>query len=215
MGDTKISALTAATTVALADQFVIVQSGASKSVTASVLRATAIGDGLSNASVASVAAGYAVDTYLAGSAITIPVAGAWAVGTICKWQFDMTKTAAGTATPSVIVRMGTTGAIGDAQITSVTWAAGTAAIDAGIFDVTVVFRTIGAGTAAVINVMGRCTHHLAATGLMSTGASGTAIALAVSGGFNSTTQTVIGLSFNGGAAFSGTNTYVFADADKL
>ncbi len=215
MADTKISALTAATTVAAADQLALVQSGASKSVTASVLRATYIGEGLSNASVASVAAGYAADTYLAGSALTIPVAGAWAVGTICKWQFDMVKTGAGTATPILIVRMGTLGTTGDAAIATLTWAAGTAAVDTGVFDVAAVFRTVGSGTSAVIQVMGRCTHHLAATGLTTTGASGTGIILATSAGFNSTTQTIIGLSFNGGASFSGTNTYVYADADKL
>ena len=68
MPDTKISALTAATSVALADQFAIAQSSVSKSATLSVLRSS-IGAGLSNASTTGVSAGYAVDTYLAGSAI--------------------------------------------------------------------------------------------------------------------------------------------------
>jgi hypothetical protein len=212
--DTKLSALPVAGSIAAADQFAIAQSGASKSATASVLRQY-IGEGLYASAVASVSAAYAADTYLAGSAITIPAAGSWRVGTILKWQFDMTKTAAGAATPILTVRMGTLGTTGDAAIATLTWAAGTAAVDTGTFDITAIFRTIGAGTAAVLQVMGRCTHHLAATGLVSTGASGTGIILATSAGFNSTTQTIIGLSFNGGASFAGTSTYVFGDADNI
>ena len=42
-------------------------------------------------------------------------------------------------------------------------------------------------------------------GLTNTGASGTGIILVTSSGFNSTTQTKIGLSFNGGTSFVGTN----------
>src|SRR6266581_2054370 len=124
MADTKISALTAASTVAAADQFALVQSGTSKSVTASVLRSTYIGAGLSNASVADVAGGYAVDTYLAGSAITIPVAGGWRVGTIYQCGWDMTKTAAGTAAMVVRVRCGTLGTTGDAILIGFTFGAG-------------------------------------------------------------------------------------------
>ena len=214
MADTKDSALPAATSVAAADQLYLVQSGVSKSVTASVLRASAIGEGLSNASVVGTSAAYAVDTYLAGSAITT-TAGAWQVGTICKWQFDMVKTGAGTATPILIVRMGTLGTTGDAAIATLTWAVGTGVVDTARFDITVNFRTVGSGTSAVINANGSITHHLAATGMTTTGASGIGIINAVSSGFNSTTQTIIGLSFNGGASFSGTNNYVFADADKL
>jgi hypothetical protein len=215
MADTKISALTAATVVNSADQFAVVQSSASKSVTFNILR-TSIGEGLSNASTSTVSAGYATDTYLAGSAISLPTTGIWQVGTILKWQFDMTKTALGSAAATIIIRMGTLGTTGDAAIATLTWGAGTAAADTGIFDVTVVFRTIGAGTSAVIAPMARCTHHLAATGLISTGASGTGVLVpGASSGFNSTISSVAGLSFNGGASFSGTNTFVFADADKL
>jgi hypothetical protein len=215
MPDTKISALTPATTVAAADQLALVQSGVSKSVTASVLRSSAIGAGLSNASVATVSAGYAADTYLAGSAITIPTAGGWQVGTTYSCVFDMVKTAAGTAAFVVVVRMGTLGTTGDANIVQNSFAVGTAAADTGIFEVLVNFRAVGAGTSAVIYQLVQCTHHLAATGLISTGASGTGIVSTSSGGFNSTTQTIIGLSINGGASFSGTNTLVQASALKV
>jgi hypothetical protein len=215
VADSKISALTAATSVAAADQFALVQSGVSKSVTASVVRASAVGAGLSNASVATVSAGYAADTYLAGSAITIPTAGGWQVGTIYACQFDMVKTNAGTATFALIVRMGTLGTTGDAAILTLTYAAGTAAVDTGLFELLVTFRTVGSGTSAVIQGALQCTHHLAATGLISTGASGTGIILGTSAGFNSTTQTIIGISVNGGASFSGTKTLVQAVAFKV
>jgi hypothetical protein len=106
--------------------------------------------------------------------------------------------------------MGTLGTTADAAVLTLTFGAGTAAADTGLFDVLVTFRTVGSGTSAVVQGIARCTHHLAATGLVSTGASGTGIMLGTSAGFNSTTQTIIGLSVNGGAAFSGTNTLVQA-----
>lgn len=214
MGDTKISALTVASSLASADQFAIAQSGSSKSATASVLRQF-IGAGLSNASTASVSAGYASDTYLAGSAITIPVAGAWKAGTIYTLLFDMTKTAAGSAAFTVTVRMGTLGTVGDASVLTLAFGAGTAAADTGLFELLLSFRSVGSGTSAVLQGAIQCTHHLAATGLVSTGASGTGIILATSSGFASTTQTILGVSVNGGASFSGTNTLVQALAFNI
>jgi hypothetical protein len=96
-----------------------------------------------------------------------------------------------------------------------TYAAGTAAADTGKFEVTAHFRTIGAGTSAVVVGSAGCQHFLAATGLISTGASGYGQISTVGGGFNSTTQTIIGLSFNGGTSFSGTNNIVQALAFNL
>lgn len=211
MSDTKISALTPATSVAAVDQFAIAQSGASKSATASVLRQY-VGAGLSDASAASVSGGYAADTYLAGSAITIPTAGGWKVGTQINWTFDMVKTAAGSAAFAIIVRMGTLGTTGDAAILTLTYGAGTNVVDTGLFGVEVVFRTVGSGTSAVIQGVTQCPHALAATGLHSTGVSGWGAIIGTSAGFNSTTQTIIGLSVSGGASFSGTNTLVQASA---
>jgi hypothetical protein len=161
-----------------------------------------------NAAVASVAGAYAADTYLAGSSITIPVAGDWVAAETYSCLFDMTKTAAGTAAFTITVRMGTAGTTADAAILTLAFAVGTAAVDTGLFEVLVTFRTIGTGTTAAIAGVARCTHHLAATGLVSTGASGTGIVLGTSAGFDSSTPTVIGLSVNGGASFSGTTTLV-------
>lgn len=162
---------------------------------------------LQAASTAAVSNGYASDTYLAGSGITIP-AGEWKVGTTYYCMFDMVKTNAGTNAFTVIVRMGTLGTTGDSAILTLAFAVGTAAVDTGIFELWVTFRSIGAGTSAVIQGVLKCQHHLAATGLITTGASGTGIVLGTSSGFASTTPTKIGISVNGGGSFLGTNTLV-------
>lgn len=164
--------------------------------------------GNSTASVAAVSGAYAADTYLAGSAITVPTAGEFSARQTYYCVFDMTKTGAGTAAFTVIIRMGTLGTTGDAAILTLAFAVGTAVIDTGLFEVSATFRTVGSGTSAVLAGMVRCQHHLAATGLITTGASGCGIILGTSAGFASNTQTIIGLSVNGGASFSGTNTIV-------
>lgn len=161
---------------------------------------------LCSASTAAVT-GYAADTYLAGSGITI-LAGQWKAGAVYSCIFDMVKTIAGTAAFTVNVRMGTLGTTGDASVLSLAFAVGTAAVDTGVFELRLNFRSVGAGTSAVVQGVLRCHHHLAATGLTTTGASGTGIVLGTGAGFNSTTQTKIGISVNGGASFAGTNTNV-------
>jgi hypothetical protein len=163
-----------------------------------------------NASVASVSAGYAADTYLAGSSV-LADAGAWKAKAIYHCIFDMVKTAAGVAAFTVNVRMGTLGTTGDASVLSLAFAVGTAVADTGLFALDLVFRTVGSGTTAVVQGLLSCWHHLAATGLITTGASGFGLIIGTSAGFASTTQTILGLSVNGGAAFSGTNTLVAAD----
>lgn len=213
MADTKVSALTAATSVLGADEFPVNEAGTSKKVTASLIRQY-VGAGLSNSSTVAVSAGYAADTYLAGSAITIPVAGGWRVSTQVHWLLDMVKTAAGVATPIFTLRMGTLGTTGDASIMTFTFAAGTAAVDTGVFDIWITFRTVGSGTSAVIQGVAQLVHLLTTTGL-SNNTTNESIIIGTSAGFNSTTQTIIGLSFNGGASFSGTNTLVRAVADNI
>ncbi len=172
-------------------------------------------EGLIGASVADVSSAFATDTYLAGSGITIPTAGAWRAGMTYRCRFDMTKTAAGIAAFTAKLRMGTLGTTGDAAILTLAFLAGTAAIDAGTFDLMVNFRTVGSGTSAVVQGALSCSHHLAATGLISTGASGYGLVVGASAGFNSTTQTRIGLSVNGGLNFVGSNTIVQSRVEGL
>jgi hypothetical protein len=167
-----------------------------------------------NQAVASVV-GYATDTSLAGSSITLDKAGFWAAGDEYRLKFDMTKTAAGTATPILVIRMGTLGTTADTAILTFTGAAGTAAVDSGVFDVVCTFRTVGSGTSAVLQGVFECRHSLAATGLISTGASGIAVIAATSSGFDSSTPTIIGASFNGGTSFAGTSTIVQASFKRV
>jgi hypothetical protein len=163
----------------------------------------------SNASASTASAGFATDTYLVGSAVPVPLNG-FLSGMRYVCTFDMVKTAAGTATPAAVVRIGTTGTTADAAILTFTFAAGTAAVDTGTFVVTAHFRL--SGTAAVLVGTCECRHALAATGLTSTGASGQGQIAVVSSAFDSTRANLfIGVSFNGGASFSGTNTLVEAE----
>lgn len=202
MPGVKISALTNATALVAADEVPVAQSGVTKAATMSVVRQY-VGAGLTNATPAGVSGAFSSDTYLDHSGITIPTAGGWRVGTMYHCAFDMTKTAAGTAAIQIIVRFGTLGTTGDAALTTTTFGAGTAAIDAGWFTVDVLFRAVGAGSGNVACVVA-CAHNLAATGLISTGTAGYGVIPQAVGSLTTTTQTIIGVSFNGGASFSGT-----------
>lgn len=170
---------------------------------------------LNNRSVSTVSASFASDTYLAGSSIAMP-AGGPVVGTTYHCMFDMVKTAAGVAAFTVNLRYGTAGTTADASLISWAFTAGTAAVDTGTFEVWVHFRTVGSGTSAVVVGKIECRHALAATGLISLGASGQGQITTVSSGFNSTPAgSILGLSVNGGGSFSGTNTLVEAQTINL
>ena len=165
---------------------------------------------LYNSSTSTVSAGYATDTLLAGSSILLP-SGVSIASLQYIVEFDMVKTAAGTATPIVNIRYGTTGTVSDASICTMTFGAGTAAADTGKFIVVGTLRSAGAGTSAVMVGSTMVNHALAATGLTTTGASGTGQITTVGGGFNSTvSNSYLSVSFNGGTSFSGTNNFVQA-----
>lgn len=201
MADTKISALTNYTIPIGADIVPIVDT--TNSITKGVTIATLHLDYF-NTSVAQQGAGFASDTYLTGSSIAIP-SGAPYVGSMYKLIFDMTKTGAGVATPILTLRIGTAGTTADAAICVFTFGAGTAAIDSGLFEINAVFRTVGSSTAAVLQGNACLTNNLTTTGL----SNAVKAVNTTSSGFNSTTASlIIGLSFNGGASFVGTNQLV-------
>lgn len=166
-----------------------------------------------NASLAGVATAFAVDTYLDGSPILMPPQGPKAKS-MYYLVFDMVKSAAGTATFIVTVRFGTAGSVADTARLTFTFPAGTAAADAGTFELWLHFRSIGAAAVAV--GICRLVHALAATGLTTGGASGSSVQLITSGAFDSTVAgSILGVSINGGAAFSGTNSLQQARAHNL
>lgn len=167
-----------------------------------------VGGTWANAATGAVGGGFAVDTYMTGSSINIGTAGAWQAGMVYECHFDMTKTAAGVAAPIVIVRLGTAGTTSDTAILTLTGQAQTGAADTGIFVVSIGFRSIGSGSAAVIAGGFHPFHNLATTGF--TAGAQVSTNTGASSGFDSTTSNIIGVSFNGGASFVGTNVYTHA-----
>lgn len=149
-----------------------------------------------NQSVA-VQTGFAADTYLTGSQIGIP-SGLPRVATLYRCQFDIVKTAAGVAAAVLTLRIGTAGTTADAARNVFTFAAQTAAVDAGTLDVVALFRTVGSGASAVLQGTAQIRHNNAATGLTTVNAD---TQIVTSAGFDSTVAgSIIGLSVNGGAA---------------
>ena len=153
--------------------------------------------------------GFAADTYLTGSSILIP-AQRPKIGTRFRAKFDMAKTAAGTAPPIVTLRYGNAASTADTALLTFTFSAGTAATDTGVFEIEAVYRSVGSGTAAVL--AGRCRLNSQPT----TGLSSLLKAVAAtSAGHDSTTSSYLGVSFNGGASFSGTNVMVSAEMENI
>lgn len=204
MADQKISELTAYASPAPADLVPIVDTANAQTKS---MRADAMHLAIVNKSVAQQGAGFSADTYLTGSNITLPT-GAPVVGTTYRLVFDITKTAAGTATPIISIRFGTNGSTADTARLTFTFGAGTAAVDTGRFEVLVTFRTVGSGTSAVAAGIATLVNNLTTTGI-----SNAVKALSVvSSGFDSTpANSIIGASYNGGASASHTVQLVRAE----
>lgn len=162
-----------------------------------------------NASVAAQGPGFATDTYLSGSACTIPT-GRLKAGSVYRCRFHVSKTAAGTATPIVQLRLGTAGTVADTSRATLTFAAQTAAVDDAFIEVWATFRAVGAS--AVLQVAGTIDHALAATGFST---ANTSVKTVTSAAFDVTPATVIGLSVNGGTSAAWTVTLVQAELQNL
>lgn len=213
MADTALSALTGIITVDDADQLYVNDGGVSKSMTMSQLTAYIESRGrVHNASVANQGAGFATDTYLTGSNLLIP-AGRLQAKSKYRCKFNVTKTAAGLATPIINLRFGTAGTTADTSRGTLTFSAQTAVVDEGLYEIEAVFRTVGSGTAAVLQSVGFLVHRLSITGL-SVNVSESKIA--TSAGFDCTVaSSQIGLSVNGGASAAWTVNLVSAVLENL
>jgi hypothetical protein len=153
------------------------------------------------------------DVYLTGSNIVVTAGDMKAKGQY-KCVFDMTKSA-GTGAIVITLRVGTAGSTSDPAIQTYTFGAGTSVADTGIFEVIATWRTVGSGTSAVMQGICRGTHQLATTGLFNNAGGWVLIGSpSPSSGFNSSTATNIGLSFNGSTAFAGTTTLVQAQLQQ-
>ena len=149
----------------------------------------------------------AADTYLTGSALTIPQH-LMQAGTTFRWRFAMSKTAAGVAAPVWSLRVGTAGTTADtARCTFTSPAAQTAAIDNGCCEIWAVLRNTGASgvLAGVLSMW----HTLAATGLANVA---TVCVQNTSAAFDTTTAgLIVGISVNPGTAGVWTHQLVTAD----
>jgi hypothetical protein len=164
---------------------------------------------ISNASVTSQAPAAAARTYITGSAIKIP-ANKLKVGTILRWTFSATKTAAGIAASTIDIAFGTLGTTGDTARVSFTKPAGTAAVDEARFQITAVVRSIGVAGVVVGNM--EMTHNLAATGHAIIPC---VIVTTVSAGFDTTTPTYVGVCITTGASDAITIQLVSAESVNL
>lgn len=166
-----------------------------------------------NAATAAVA-GYAADTYVTNSDLVIPSFSLQAKTRII-WMMSASKTAAGVATPTYIVRIGANRTTADTAILTLTGPAQTAIADIGTLYVMLTLRNIGAagvlqGT-AWWNHRGTVASSTGGTGFAN---DGTGHVEASSGAFDTTGRggQFIGLSVNGGASAAWTSTQVWAEA---
>lgn len=159
MADTKISALTAASVALGADEIPVNEAGTSKKATLTQVQALIQ---VCNYSVASQTITAATLTYITGSKITVPV-GKLRIGTILRWKFNITKTAAGTALSTYAVYVGTNGTTADTARLSFTKPAGTGVIDEGFIEITVIVRGPLSASGIIVGEF-VLSHNLAATG---------------------------------------------------
>lgn len=138
------------------------------------------------------------DTYLPGSKITI-AAGDVVVGSTYHAVINIVKTAAGTNSGPLTLRFGTLGTTSDASIAVLMGAqTGTGVVDTGTIELWVTFTAVGASASVryTVNLL----HNNATAGLWTTASNVTNGTPAQSSTFNSTTGTMIGLSYNGGTS---------------
>lgn len=153
------------------------------------------------------------DVYLTGSNCTVAAGDFKAKGQY-RCVFDVTKSA-GTGGIVISVRTGVNGTTSDTANLTFTFPAGTSVADVGVFEVFVNWRTVGSGTSAVVSGVCRAVKNtITAAGLWNDTSAAKTIVATVSSGFNSTTFTNIGVSFNGGTAFAGTVTTVQAQLQQ-
>src|SRR3954471_2807215 len=193
MADTKISALSSAGTLTDTDVTALVNGGATTKVTLDTLNTYFEARRAQFKASTAQQTGFAADTYLAGSSLSISRSpDRLQAGTMYRCRFDVTKTAAGVVAPIINLRFGTLGTTADASVASLTWDTQSAATDSGLFEIMANFRSIGGGTSAVVEITGTLQHVNTTTGLNTVALN--TMKNNTGAGFNSTTQTIIGLS---------------------
>jgi hypothetical protein len=193
MADTKISALSAVSTLDGTEIFPVVQGGVTEKVTLSQINSyiDPIRQVLTTAQTLGTG-----DTYVTDSRIVLPQAKMQA-GVYYKANLVITKTGAGVAAPVFTMRSGTLGTTSDTSRFTYTGVAQTAIADTAFVEVQVVFKVVGIN--AQTSWWLRFTHDLATTGFANITRDFQNHAAPAN--WNSTTAgTGIGLSINAGAA---------------
>ena len=153
---------------------------------------------VANQGSASAGSGFASDTYVTNSDLLIPSFGLQARA-MFYWAISLSKSANGTAAPVYTIRQGAARTTSDTSRLAITGPAQTAASDVGLIEIIAPMRTVGSGSAAIMQGSVFMAHNNAATGLANNAASAVE---ATSAGFDSTTSAgqYLGLSINGGAS---------------
>jgi hypothetical protein len=208
--DTPISGLAAASAMADANEFPINEAGTSKKLSGTLMKAWA-GNVLRNVSTAAQSPAAGASTYLTNSNIAVPV-GKLRIGTVFRWTLVFTKTGAGTAARSHIVRIGTLGTTGDAAIITLTSGTPTGVIDTGKQVITVIIRG-PLSASCIAHGASEGQHQLATTGLFAVEAE---LLSVTSGTFDATTANlIVGLSVTTGASELLTYQQVIAEAYNI
>jgi hypothetical protein len=148
-------------------------------------------------------------TYILGSSVYLP--GKLKIGTTFRWRFNITKTAAGTAASTFDIAFGTAGTTADTAQVSFTKPVGTAVIDEGWIEITAVVRgpLSASGVVAGEFIMH---HNLAGTGHATIPL---VVVNTISGTFDVTVPTYIGICITSGTADAITIQMVTAEACNI
>lgn len=148
-------------------------------------------------------------TYIIGSNLKF-VAKSLHVGTRFKWVMVISKTAAGTASSTISIRLGTSGSTSDSEIISLVKPAGTAVADTGYFTIDAVITYVNEDqTECIIKADINMTHNLTSTGMCTTSA---IVSQVTSSTFSISTATNIGIVMTTGASDAYTVKMVMTDA---
>jgi hypothetical protein len=170
-----------------------------------------------NVSIAGQAPAANATTYITDSNVLMPPS-KMKVRTTFYWRMVVTKTAAGTAAKTILVKLGTAGTTSDATLLTFTLPAGTAVIDDGVIEIFVTIRgPLGASCIAQGHLF--MTHRLAEvtaselTGLI---VKRNVTLLVTSSAFDSTTANlIIGIAFTAGVAEAWTFSQVIVESNGL
>lgn len=149
--------------------------------------------------------------YLTNSGLLIPPSG-WRVGSTVRWTLAASKTAAGTAARTILVKMGTLGTGSDATIITMPMKAGTGVVDKAVFELAVICRG-PLGASCIFSGSLWMGHNLAATGFATTANDVTQVNSA--GVQSGTANLIIGIALTTGASEVVTFQQVIVESNEL